>query len=362
MKNCMKRQFIVAALMSIFVSALFAENSIEAVIRRFDTVILNAAIPKAEVSIGFISYADTETCGTVVPWIHGEIKKAVTKMRRIKLVQSNTLNQQEQTGIATRGAMFGDTKKTDSKKEKYILSGKYYKNKAVMELTLDLIGVSGTLIASETAVMPLSEVYDRNLTLYPENKDQAETVKKDFEQAAAELQGEEQSSILAQETSDSSGASLSSQNETNTSSNKKDAIQVVASMLDKKNNLVDILYPGDAVKFVITTDKDAYIAIMGIDANGKQFWLPVKNNFLQAGVQRTFPDTDIEYQAVDGVFGTEGIIIYAVSDESTLPQPINESEYSSGTIQNITRGLIAVKKEKKAATGVCIIPYTVMKK
>lgn len=76
-------------------------------------------------------------------------------------------------------------------------------------------------------------------------------------------------------------------------------------MLDPENNLVDILYPGDTVKFLVSTDKDAYIAIIGIDAKGNQYSLPVKDNFLKADMPRTFPDDDVDYQVVDGVFGSE---------------------------------------------------------
>ena len=139
-------------------------------------------------------------------------------------------------------------------------------------------------------------------------------------------------------------------------------IDVIAVMLDPENNLVDILYPGDTVKFLVSTDKDAYIAIIGIDAKGNQYSLPVKDNFLKADMPRTFPDDDVDYQVVDGVFGSEHLFIFAASTPEGLPKPINEGVYQSNTILNATRGMTAVAKRKKLETGVFVIPYTVMKK
>ena len=63
----MKKRFITAAVIScVVISVLSAQQSIETVLRKFDGAISQAAIPKAQVSIGFISYAETDTSGTVV--------------------------------------------------------------------------------------------------------------------------------------------------------------------------------------------------------------------------------------------------------------------------------------------------------
>ena len=73
----MKKRFMLAAVIScVVISVLSAQQSIEGVLRKFDGAISQAAIPKAQVSIGFISYAETDTSGTVVPWMQSEIKKA----------------------------------------------------------------------------------------------------------------------------------------------------------------------------------------------------------------------------------------------------------------------------------------------
>ena len=337
----MKKRFMLAAVISgVVISALSAQQSIETVLRKFDGAISQAAIPKAQVSIGFISYAETDTSGTVVPWMQSEIKKAAAKMRRINLIQSKTLMPQEQTGIATRGASFGKQRTIAAKDRKYILTGRYYENKSagVVELTLELSSTDGKLLASETAVIPITEITDRNLTLYPENLAQAEAIKEEFTQAAAEVQSAPPAAA------------------------KSGTIDITAVMLDPDNNLVDILYPGDTVKFLVSTGTDAYIAIMGIDANGKQYSLPVKDNFLKADMPRTFPDDDVDYQVVDGVFGSEHLFIYAASTPEGLPKPVSEGAYQPNTVLNAARGMVAVAKQKKLETGVFVIPYTVMKK
>ena len=345
---------LAAVISGVVISALSAQQSIETVLRKFDGAISQAAIPKAHVSIGFISYAETDTSGTVVPWMQSEIKKAAAKMRRINLIQSKTLMPQEQTGIATRGASFGKQRTIAAKDRKYILTGRYYENKSagVVELTLELSSTDGKLLASETAVIPITEITDRNLTLYPENLAQAEAIKEEFTQAAAEVQSAPPAAATKtpQKPASSSAAA------------KSGTIDITAVMLDPDNNLVDILYPGDTVKFLVSTGKDAYIAIMGIDANGKQYSLPVKDNFLKADMPRTFPDDDVDYQVVDGVFGSEHLFIFAASTPEGLPKPVNEGVYQSNTILNAARGMTAVAKRKKLETGVFVIPYTVMKK
>ena len=345
---------LAAVISGVVISALSAQQSIEGVLRKFDGAISQAAIPKAHVSIGFISYAETDTSGTVVPWMQSEIKKAAAKMRRINLIQSKTLMPQEQTGIATRGASFGKQRTIAAKDRKYILTGRYYENKSagVVELTLELSSTDGKLLASETAVIPITEITDRNLTLYPENLAQAEAIKEEFTQAAAEVQSAPPAAATKtpQKTASSPAAA------------KSGTIDITAVMLDPDNNLVDILYPGDTVKFLVSTGKDAYIAIMGIDANGKQYSLPVKDNFLKADMPRTFPDDDVDYQVVDGVFGSEHLFIYAASTPEGLPKPVSEGAYQPNTVLNAARGMVAVAKQKKLETGVFVIPYTVMKK
>ncbi len=78
----MKKRFITAAVIScVVISVLSAQQSIETVLHKFDGAISQAAIPKAQVSIGFISYAETDTSGTVVPWMQSEINNLDAERR-----------------------------------------------------------------------------------------------------------------------------------------------------------------------------------------------------------------------------------------------------------------------------------------
>lgn len=373
----MKKLFMSAVVIScIVIGTLPAQQSIEGVLHKFDQAISQSPIPKAQVSIGFISYAETDTSGTVVPWMQSEIKKAAAKMRHIDVIQSKMLPPQEQTGIATRGASFGKQRRGGQKDQKYILTGKYYENNTagVVELTLELSSTGGKLLASETASIPMAEIRNRNLMLYPENLAQAEAIKEDFTKAAAEVKNAGgfdsdiiQSQIHSVSPADKTGSAESKLNNDSGSSaavagRKSGSIDITAAMLDSENNLVDILYPGNTVKFTISTDKDAYVAIMGIDAHGDQYWLPVENNFLKADTPRTFPDSDVDYQVVDGVFGSEHLFIYAATRPDGLPKPVGEGPYQPNTILSATRGMTAVSKQKKLETGLFVIPYTVMEK
>ena len=138
---------------------------------------------------------------------------------------------------------------------------------------------------------------------------------------------------------------------------------ITAAMLDSEDNLVNMLYPNDIVKFMISVEKDSYIAILCIDANGDKNWLLVENNFIRAGEVRTFPDLkDTVFKVVDGVYGAEQILMYASTSEKGLPEQTSTGRYARNDIQKITRGIMAVKQSsaENYETSVFKITYTVM--
>ena len=147
------------------------------------------------------------------------------------------------------------------------------------------------------------------------------------------------------------------------STGSNESIQITAFMLDETGKKAEIVYPGETVKFLIAADKPSYISIQGIDAEGSVFWLPIKNNFLEADIPRNFPDNDeIEYKVLDGVFGAERIYIYASSTPEGLPKQNQYTKYRSNMLSDTARGLVAVKKQqaKDTAIGVFCITYTIM--
>lgn len=334
----MKKYFSLVFFIILAVST-FAQNSISDGIRRFDNVLFEKQIQRAETAIGFIYYSDSETCGSIVPWIKNEIKRAAARTMRIKIIDTSSLSTEGQI-VATRGVSFGQMKKS-SEQKKYIISGTYFPNAENLELFLDLKDSTGELVASEKILISMSEIKSLNLTLFPKNSMQVNQILEDFEDSFL-YRPNERSGLIA--------------------ITKPDYL-ITAAMLDSEDNLVNMLYPNDIVKFMISVEKDSYIAILCIDANGDKNWLPVENNFIRAGEVRTFPDLkDTVFKVVDGVYGAEQILIYASTSEKGLPEQTSTGKYARNDIQKITRGITAVKQSsaENYETSVFKITYTVM--
>lgn len=335
----MKKYFSFVFLFMILAVSTFAQNSISDGIRRFDNVLFEKQIQRAETAIGFVYYSDSETCGSVVPWIKNEIKRAAARTMRIKIIDTSSLSSEGQI-VATRGVSFGQMKKS-SEQKKYIISGTYFSNAENLELFLDLKDSTGELVASEKILIPMSEIKSLNLTLFPKNSMQANQISKDFEDSFL-YRVKERSGLIA--------------------ITKPDYL-ITAAMLDSEDNLVNMLYPNDIVKFMISVEKDSYIAILCIDANGDKNWLPVEDNFIHAGEVRTFPDLkNTVFKVVDGVYGAEQILIYASTSQKGLPEQTSTGKYTRNDIQKITRGITAVKQSsaENYETSVFKITYTVM--
>ena len=228
---------------------LFAqEQTIENVIKNFDTKIFNSASSNAEISIGFISYGDSETCGSVVPWFQSQIKQAVSKTLRLTVISSSELKTEEQTIVSTRGAFGGVAAAKNTGTRKYILNGTYYEVGNNVELILELYDMENKLFASETAIIPMSVIQDRKLTLYPQNIELAEQVQEDFMNAESEIEEINNNESISKDNNQQEFKSLGN-----------NSIVITAAMLDKEYNLVIILFPQDIVQFMISTNK--YFAI-----------------------------------------------------------------------------------------------------
>ncbi len=310
----------------------YSENTISSALRKFDNVIFETRSGIAETSIGFITYADTNTCGTVAEWFRSEIEKAANDTRRIHVVSSSHLDEQEKVVLASRGHNSGIIiAKKNPNENKYAIDGIYIEKNERIELELSLRDHTGKKICSENAVISSSTIKNLGLSLYPQNLEFSKTVQKDFEKAVKET------------------------------SNGK--ITVTASMIDTDGNLVNILHPGDIVRFMIAVDSDAYIAIQGIDAEKDSYWLPVENPLIPAGEMRIFPDGDMEYQVMNGIFGAEQLIIHASSSLDGLPNQNVQGLYT-GELISKSRGMGAVRKKasngEKVNTGLFKISYTVV--
>lgn len=320
-------------------SLIFAQESIRETIRSFDEDLMKAQSTTAQVTIGFITYADSNTCGTIVPFLQDEIKQAAESTRRISIVKTTELSEYEQAGIATRGLTMGMSSKAKKYSEKnYILDGTYCERGENIELLLTMHDAEGNVFGKKTAIFEKSLAIENNLTLFPSNQKTAKTIQEDFEK----IQTEEEKSKRQ----------------------KTARIGLSASMLDSGGSLVNILHPNDIVRFKISADSDCYISILCIDANGVKTWLPLSNNFLEADTPRLFPDIAgaVLRVANDGVFGAEQVVIYACSEKEGLPSQTESGKYSSQDLHLIMKKQQNAKKNKSYGTGTFKITYTIMEK
>ena len=323
-------------------TALGAEESIRGAVRRFDEALLQAQSTTALVTLGFITYADTNTCGTVVPFMQREIQAACADSRRISIVKTTELSEYEQAGIATRGLTMGMSKKARTGGEKrYILDGTYRENAPYVELTLSMHDADGAVLAVHTARIAQSVLDAQQLTLYPQNKQLAQTIQADFDTVVTETEHEQDSPQQKP---------------------RERPIGIAASMLDAGGNLVNMLRANDIVRFKICADTDCYLAILCIDANGAKTWLPITDNFLEADRVRLFPDIAgaVLRVADDGVFGAEQVVIYACTDERGLPARQAGGKYASEDLHAIMRKQKLAREQANYGIGTFKITYTIM--
>ncbi len=95
---------------------------------------------------------------------------------------------------------------------------------------------------------------------------------------------------------------------------------VSAAMINDGGQEVSVLHPGDTIRFRVSSNTNAYLAILCVDARKEETWLPLQNNYIRAGESRVFPDIPGAVLRVeDGVFGNESVRIFAATVESDLP-------------------------------------------
>lgn len=100
----------------------------------------------------------------------------------------------------------------------------------------------------------------------------------------------------------------------------ENALGLSAMMIDMYGESVTVLHPHDIIRFKVSVDQTAYLAIMCTDANGEEEWMPLQNNRILAGESRIFPDIPgARLRVQDGVFGDESVTIFASVMEDDLP-------------------------------------------
>ncbi len=310
-------------------------QSISDAIRKFDTAMLNAQVSKGETVITSINYSDTNSCGSIVGWIKNEIKLAASQPQipRLTIVQSSDILQEEQTAViaTTRGVPLKTRKMLQ---KKFVISGTYQQVEDNVEVFLFLKTSDGADFSSAKVIISMNEVNKRKLTLYPQNVEQAKEIYSDIEDSK----------------------------KTMAKRNPENSIPIVATLLDSENNIADIIYPDSKVHFLIgSPEKDAYIAILNISAEGKKFWLKfdkkgTNKKFIPAGETWRSPN----FRPADNVYGMETIYIYAASSPEGLPNADSERQYRPKTITTITRELMLDLSDDEIETGTFALSYTVL--
>lgn len=105
-----------------------------------------------------------------------------------------------------------------------------------------------------------------------------------------------------------------------------------ATMIDADGKEISVLHPHDVIRFRVSSEKSAYLAILCIDAHGEEEWLPLQNNYIRAGESRIFPDIPGAVLRVEsGIYGNEQVVVYAADTERDLPSKNSVMAVSSGT-------------------------------
>lgn len=97
--------------------------------------------------------------------------------------------------------------------------------------------------------------------------------------------------------------------------------EVRASIVGPGESSVSVLYPGDVIRIKVSAERNSYLAILCIDANGEESWLPLEDSYIRAGETRVFPDIPGAILRVqDSIFGSEQVVVYAAPEKSRLPR------------------------------------------
>lgn len=108
--------------------------------------------------------------------------------------------------------------------------------------------------------------------------------------------------------------------ETKRSSVMNNSDKLSAVMINDKGASVTTLHPGEAIRFKVTSPKNAYLAILCVDAKGEESWLPLSDNYIRAGESRIFPDIPGAVLRVQsGTYGAEKVKVYYSATSSGLP-------------------------------------------
>lgn len=140
------------------------------------------------------------------------------------------------------------------------------------------------------------------------------------------------------------------------------SIKFNAYISDGRGNVLEELSPNQRIKIHVKSDKNCFINILMVDAEGHKEWLEIKNNQLKSEQEKIFPDMKGYELVVNGdLFGSEKLVIYASSNESSLPGNIPCNDFRMEDLYFIMREQRAKINTSSGSMGSTEIKYQIKK-
>jgi hypothetical protein len=335
----MKKTLVFGALLCalpFFVCAQNLDSAVNKAVRD-----LGATLGKQiTVGVGRITIADTRSVSSLSDFLRRAVADGASGNRaKFRVAGDAEVNEHATRSIDPRrgnssgaGALEG------------IIEGSFYQLGADVEVRLRLKStMKGEIWGRSTFVIPAAELKKRDLAFLPPKGEDAasEVSKEEFEekQAVAEAFSE-----------------------------KNNAFELKAGL---HGNAAGILYEGDPMGILIHANRDCYIKVWLIDAEGyRKLLFPNRfepdNNFVRAGESKRIPDTS--HFEMEAPYGEEYIEV-AAYDEAFAFDPEEETAMKIRSVaapgfDNGTRGIkVGAKKGRleKAPVATTKFSYTILR-
>jgi hypothetical protein len=300
--------------------------SAEEEIARAVSAMARAVNQKTTITVGRISYADTQTVSNLSAWLKNTIVSSAQKQNDKFEVASES--ESADFAVASRGLTV-ETQASGSRAIQAVITGSFSPLDADAEVSLQLVSTSGNrvVLSSSRFVIPSSELQRRKLSLLPE-KDNVIITKAEFETKQKAV-------------------------EPYSGKNNRWKFTVTPDVLD------GIYYDGDYMTMRVFSERDCYFRIIHVDVNGEtQVIYPLSandNNFIRAGQTRRIPD-NTRFK-MGAPYGEEMILASAYERQFTQRQ-----QSGSLSADGITRGLTveADNKAQMSPSATAKFSYTIL--
>jgi len=294
-------------------------------VTRAVSLMARAVDQKTTITVGRISYADTQTVSNLSAWLKNMIVAGAQKERGKFEVASES--ESADFAVSSRGLTVENP--VSNSAIQAVITGTFSPLDADAEISFQLVSTSGNkvVLSSSRFIIPASELQRRKLTLLPD-KNNAVITKAEFDSKQKAV-------------------------EPYAGKDNKWKFTVTPDVLD------GIYYDGDYMTMRLYSEKDCYFRLIHVDVNGvAQVIYPVSpndNNFIRAGETRRIPD-NTRFK-MGAPFGEEMILAAAYERQfrnEQLPAAISED--------NIIRGLTveADNRAKISPASTAKYSYTIL--